>query len=86
MPAPTTGMWARRSVPYPALPGVFLVFAVFDDGDTLLDWDDTAQWAALLELPVVPLLYRGDDLAAARRAWAAQRDDFAVNGFRPVSR
>lgn len=74
-------MWARRSIGYHDLPGVFVVFGVFDDGGTLLGWDATVEWAALLELPVVPVLYRGADLAAARRAWAAQRDAATSEGF-----
>ncbi len=74
-------MWARRSVAYPDLPGVYLVFGVWDETDTLLDWDSTVEWAALWELPVVPVLYRGRDLAAARAAWSAQRTAENSEGF-----
>ncbi len=74
-------MWARRSVGYERLPGVYLVFGVWDATDTLLDWDSTVEWAALLELPTVPVLYRGADLAAARAAWAAQRTAESSEGF-----
>jgi hypothetical protein len=74
-------MWARRSVAYVGLPGVFLVFGVWDETDTLLDWDSTVEWAGLWELPVVPLVYRGSDLAAARGAWAARLSAEASEGF-----
>ena len=74
-------MWARRSVAYRDLPGVFLVFGVWDDTHTLLAWDTTVEWAGLLGLPLVPLLYRGDDLAGARAAWALQRDAGSSEGF-----
>ncbi|MEV4755657.1 RNA ligase family protein [Micromonospora sp. NPDC049559] len=74
-------MWARRSVGYRDLPGVYLVFGVWDAGHTLLGWDDTVEWAALLGLPLVPLLYRGGDLTAARSAWSHQRDEECSEGF-----
>jgi hypothetical protein len=74
-------MWARRSVAYPDLPGVFLVFAVWDADHTLRGWTETTEWAALLDLPLVPVLYRGTDLARARAAWSAQRDADRSEGF-----
>lgn len=51
-------MFARHSIAYDALESYFYVFAVID-GDRVLPWDDTVEIAELLELPVVPLLYRG---------------------------
>jgi hypothetical protein len=74
-------MWARRSVPYTDLPGVFIVFGIFDETDTLLGWDDTVDWAQRLELPVVPVLYRGGSLSQARAAWSACRDPQTSEGF-----
>jgi RNA ligase len=74
-------MWARRSIPYTDLPGVFMVFGIWDETDTLLGWDDTVDWAKRLELPVVPVLYRGGSLSEARAAWAAQRDAATSEGF-----
>jgi hypothetical protein len=74
-------MWARRSVAYPDLPGVFLVFGVWDAAHTLRGWDETAEWAALLDLPLVPVLYRGTELTAARAAWSRQRDADHSEGF-----
>jgi hypothetical protein len=74
-------MWARRSVGYADLPGVYLVFGVWNAGHTLLGWDEIVEWAGLLDLPLVPVLYRGADLAAARAAWSRQRDDERSEGF-----
>jgi hypothetical protein len=74
-------MWARRSIAYSDLPGVFIVFGIWDETDTLLGWDDTVDWAQRLELPVVPVLYRGASLSEARAAWAAQRDAGSSEGF-----
>lgn len=72
---------ARRSVAYDALPGPFMVFGVWNDKNELLSWDDMVEWADLLGLPVVPLLYRGSDFDAAVQAWAALRTDDISEGF-----
>lgn len=74
-------MWARRSIAYRDLPGVFIVFGIWDETDTLLGWDDTVDWAQRLELPVVPVLYRGGSLSEARAAWQTQRDAETSEGF-----
>jgi hypothetical protein len=74
-------MWARRSIAYRDLPGVFIVFGIWDETDTLLGWDDTVDWAERLELPVVPVLYRGASISEARAAWARQRDAETSEGF-----
>lgn len=74
-------MWARRSIAYGDLPGVFIVFGIWDETNTLLGWDDTVDWAQRLELPVVPVLYRGLSLTEARAAWARQRDPEASEGY-----
>ncbi|MBL7255131.1 RNA ligase family protein [Paractinoplanes lichenicola] len=74
-------MWARRTIAYSDLPGVFIVFGIWDETDTLLGWDDTVDWATRLELPVVPVLYRGGSLTEARAAWATRRDAASSEGF-----
>lgn len=74
-------MWARRSVAYHDLPGPYLVFGVWDADHVLQGWDETVEWAALLDLPVVPLLYRGSDLAEAKSAWSRQRDEEHSEGY-----
>ncbi len=74
-------MWARRSIAYRDLPGVFIVFGIWDETDTLLGWDDTVDWAKRLELPVVPVLYRGASLSDARAAWSTQHNSENSEGF-----
>ena len=74
-------MWVRRRIAYTDLPGVFVVFGIWDETDTLLGWDDTVDWAERLELPVVPVLYRGVGLSAARAAWSGRRDPRESEGF-----
>ena len=74
-------MWVRRTIAYTDLPGVFIVFGIWDETDTLLGWDDTVDWAKRLELPVVPVLYRGGSLSEARAAWARRRDAETSEGY-----
>lgn len=74
-------MYARKSVPYDNLRGVFLVFGVWDEDDNLLSWDDMGEYASLLGLPVVRLLYRGYDFGRATRAWGEVLDDEVSEGF-----
>src|SRR4029453_17450630 len=74
-------MWARRSIAYTDLPGVFIVFGIWDETETLLGWDDTVDWAERLELPVVPLVSRALDPPHARATWARHPSPETSEGF-----
>lgn len=52
-------MYGQHSIAYDALPSYFLVFAIFDESNQCLSWDDTVEWAALLGLDTVPVIFRG---------------------------
>src|SRR5271156_1447829 len=49
---------AKHSIRYNGLQSYFMVFNVWH-GLTCLSWDETEEWAALLGLEHVPVLYRG---------------------------
>ncbi len=51
-------VYATHSIHYKNLPGHFLLFSVWDR-NVALSWDETLEWAEMLDLPVVPVLYRG---------------------------
>src|ERR1035437_576035 len=51
---------AVHSIKYETLPSYFLVFAIYNENNTCLSWDDTLQWCKLLELETVPEIYRGE--------------------------
>jgi RNA ligase len=74
-------MYARRSVSYDQLDGVYMVFGIWDETNTLLSWDDMVACAEMLELPVVPLLYRGSSFTEAKAAWKQQKTDADSEGF-----
>jgi len=52
-------LYAKHSIEYKDLPGYFLVFAIYDERDVCLWWEDTVEWCELLDLPHVPVLYTG---------------------------
>lgn len=63
-------IFAVHSIEYFALPTHFQVFGIWQ-GDTCLSWDETLEWANLLELTTVPVLYDGPWLgeAHAKEVW-----------------
>jgi hypothetical protein len=52
-------VYALHSIHYHALPAYFLVFAVYDEKNACLSWDDAVAYAGILGLTTVPVLYRG---------------------------
>jgi hypothetical protein len=65
-------LYARHSIGYERLPSYFLVFGIYE-GTTCLSWDETVEWCELLDLPTVPVLYRGPwDEALVRKLWEGQ--------------
>lgn len=72
---------ARRSVGYENLDDIYLVFGIWDETNTLLDWDSMTEYATLLGLHTVPLLYRGTDFNKAVNAWKETKDTSISEGF-----
>ena len=52
-------LYAEHSIHYRYLPSFFLVFAIYNERNEMLSWDDTVAYSGMLGLHVVPLLYRG---------------------------
>ena len=62
---------AKHSILYTSLPSYFLVFAVFDETNTALPWDDTVSFCRENELDIVPILYDGVwDEKEVRACWS----------------
>ena len=51
-------LYARHSIAYHDLSSFFLLFSLWED-ERCLSWDETEEWSELLEIPLVPVLYRG---------------------------
>ena len=54
-------LYAKHSIGYSNLLSYFLLFSIWNEKNECLSWDDTLEWAHLLGLEVVPVLYRGND-------------------------
>lgn len=52
-------LFAEHSVRYDKLPSYFMLFSIWDENNTCLSWDETCDYAAILDLQTVPVLYRG---------------------------
>ena len=66
-------LFARHSLGYDRLKTYFYVFGIYDQDNRCLSWDETVEWAALLGLELVPLLYRGPwNAEAIRSLWTGK--------------
>jgi len=52
-------VYAQHSVKYAELESYFYLFSVWDEKNRCLSWDETVEWAELLGLSHVRVLYRG---------------------------
>lgn len=52
-------LYALHSISYPELPSYFMVFSIWDENNVCLSWDDTVEYAAVLGLQTVPVMFRG---------------------------
>lgn len=52
-------LFAKHSIGYSNLDDYFLMFSIWNDNNMCLSWEDTEEWAQLLGLKMVPVLYKG---------------------------
>jgi RNA ligase len=52
-------LYARHSISYDSLDSFFLMFSIWNDRNECLSWQDTIEWANLLGLDLVPVIYKG---------------------------
>lgn len=74
-------LYARRSVSYERLPGVYLMFGAWDDENNALAWDLVKELAYELKLPLVPELYRGPSFKRATEVWHETHSPETSEGF-----
>lgn len=67
-------IFAVHSIEYVALESHFQVYNIWE-GDRCLSWDETIEWAGLLDLSLVPTIYRGPWLGEdhAHGMWQTHR-------------
>lgn len=52
-------LYAKHSIAYDSLKSYFEIFSVWNEKNVCLSWDETVEWAELLGLELVPVLYDG---------------------------
>jgi hypothetical protein len=52
-------IFATHSIHYQNLDDYFQVFSIWNDKNICLNWDETVEWATLLDLKTVPVIYEG---------------------------
>ena len=52
-------LYAVHSIEYRNLKSYFYLYAIFNENNYVLSWDDTITWSKLLELELVDVFYRG---------------------------
>lgn len=52
-------VYAKHSIFYNKLTAYFYLFSIWTENNECLSWEDTIEWAEILGLETVPVLYRG---------------------------
>lgn len=52
-------MYEEHSIHYKDISSYFLVFSIWNEVNMCLSWDDTIEWTNLLDLSLVPVIFRG---------------------------
>lgn len=52
-------LYAKHSILYENLDDYFQVFSIWNEQNECLSWDQTVEWATLLDLKVVPIIWKG---------------------------
>lgn len=52
-------LYAKHAIKYENLKSYFYLFSIWDEKNRCLPWDDMCEYAEILDLAVVPVLYRG---------------------------
>jgi len=75
-------LYAVHSIKYDALEGYLLGFAIWNEQNECLGWDDTVEWFDLLDVPMVPLMYDGIwDEAAIKSLYNEKSDTNTHEGY-----
>jgi hypothetical protein len=81
-------LYAVHSIKYSGLPSYFFLFAV-RDGERWLAWDEVAEYAGIIGVPTVPVLYEGtvspDELRPLVEASIVRPSRLSSTGGLPAS-
>lgn len=75
-------LYARHSIHYANLPDYFLLFSLWNERNECLSWDETLEWAEMLGVKTVPLLFRGLwDEARVRSLYQPEYEGSVMEGY-----
>ena len=74
-------LYARHSIAYENLKSYFYVFSIWNENNYCLSWSETKEWAEILELELVPVIYQGIWDKAKMLAIAEQLDLNLTEGY-----
>jgi len=75
-------LYAKHSIHYTNLKSYFYLFSIWNEKSECLAWDDTVEWASLLDFQTVPVLYRGIwDEKAIRGLYKETYDGCECEGY-----
>lgn len=52
-------LYAQHSIKYDDLKSYFYLFSIWNEKNECLSWEETEEWAKLLDLPIVPVIFKG---------------------------
>lgn len=52
-------VYAQHSIKYDNLESYFYIFSIWDENNICLSWDETEEWSNLLDIPLVPVIFKG---------------------------
>lgn len=75
-------LYAEHSIPYKNLDDYFLLFSIWNEKNVCLSWDETKEWATLLDLKMVPTIYEGmGDRSNIERLYSASYNNDPCEGY-----
>jgi len=77
-------LFARHSIKYNDLQSYFYLFSIWNDKNECLSWDETTEWAELLDIPMVPTIFRGkwvDKPEKIHNLWTTLYDESSNEGY-----
>lgn len=85
-------LYARHSIGYDDLESWFYAFSFWDhhgDEPVAVDWDTTVEWAQLIDVPAVAVIYRGPfdrtALTDAFAPYASDHEGYVVRDAAPIA-
>ncbi len=72
-------VYARHSIAYDHLESYFYLFSIWNEANHCLSWQETQEWAALLECPCPAVLFEGEWNAKTIRS--LQIDPLTTEGY-----